>query len=252
MAKTLGPMMVEMSDAESAKFTAPLVLVHGLWDEPRSWRPFTSFLSHRGWRCHSVGWPQEVRESLAGRTDALRRAIAELDEQPIVIGHDLGGLLALRTADLARAVVALAPLVPAEVSAGPMAALSAAGSWLQRLSGGDRAAGRKLSAAYPIGGAKEPGALLDALASEAAEPAVAADAPRLVISGDADPLIPTAAASALAEAHGADFEAVRGEHALHVKEGWEAHVGRVHRWLIKSQGQDLLAFYEEAWADREE
>ncbi len=252
MAKTLGPMVVETSDAESAKFTAPLVLVHGLWDEPRSWRPFTSFLSHRGWRCLSVGWTPATRESPASRAGALRQAIAELDEQPIVIGHDLGGLLALQVADLARAVVALAPLVPAGVSAGPMAALSGAGSWLQRLSGGDRVAGRRLSAVYPIAGAKEPSALLEALASEAGAPAGASDAPRLVISGDADPLIPPAAASALAEAHGADFEAVPGEHALHVEEGWEAHVGRVHRWLIKSQGQDLLAFYEEAWADREE
>jgi len=252
MQQPLGPLRAEVSDAESAKFTAPLVLIHGLWDDARSWRPFTSFLSHRGWRCVSVDWPAATRVSIEARTEALGQAIAQLDEVPILIGHDLGGLLALRLAEHARAVVALAPLVPLPLAHQPAAALGRAGSVWQRWRDADRGPGRALAGSYPVAAGIESASLLAELQEDTTEPPPATGIARLVLAAAGDPLVSVDDARALATAHGCEFETVAGEHPLHLEDGWESHVGRVHRWLIKSLGEDLLAFYEEAWADRED
>lgn len=248
MARTLGPLDVELTEAERAKFTAPLVLVHGLWDDPKSWRRFMGFLSHRGWRCFAVGWPRaEQRATLAARRDSLARALAELGDHPILIGHDLGGVLSLQLAERARAVVAIAPLTSASSEA-----VAGSGTWMQRLRGSDRTAGRGLLVHYPAGQHVEPAALIDEVAAESTQPVRGAAAPRLVVAGDADSLAPPDSTRSLAAAAGAQIEIVPGGHALHLEDGWETAATTVHRWLIQSLGEELLALYEEAWADREE
>lgn len=251
MQARLGPLIAELSEAERAKFTAPLVLVHGLWDEPRSWRRFMGYLSHRGWRCVAVGWQSAAeRESLAATEAALTAALDELGERAVVVGHDLGGLLALRAAARARAAVALAPLVP-----GATSALAASGSWYQRWRGGARSPGSGLLDAYPSARPTEPLALLSEVASLAAPLHQGAsplgEVPRLVVAGEADPLSPPPRVQELAAAHGADVEIVPGGHRLHLDDGWEERAAVVHRWLIRSLGEELLALYEEAWADRD-
>ncbi len=250
MAQTLGPLHAEYSEAESAKFTAPLVFAHGLWDARHSWRRMTSFLSHRGWRCISLGWDRQQGRSLRSRHDSLREAIADLDAVPVLIGQDLGASLALNLRDSVRAVVALAPLVSA-------AALRDSGTWLQRLRRADRQPGKGLAGSYPDGDVREPDGLIDELV---ASPRLIDSVPTggtakflgtLVVAGEEDEVAPAGEVQALAAALHGDFEAVAGAHALHVDDGWEARAGLVHRWLIKNLGEDLLAFYEEAWADRD-
>jgi pimeloyl-ACP methyl ester carboxylesterase len=250
MSRTLGPLAAEFSQPESAKFTAPLVLVHGLWDDLHSWRRFSGFLSHRGWRCVAVGWPNgDASASLGGRERDLRLALDELGDLAIVIGHDIGGLIALRCADRARAAIAMAPLVPGA----PSAALAGAGTWAQRLRGAARSPVRAHAEAYPRGGRRTEsiGLLSEITAAAAADGLPAASERRLVVAGADDPVTPPAAARSLAGIVGAEFEVAGGLHALHLDDGWETVAGLVHRWIIKSLGEDLLAFYEEAWADRE-
>ena len=48
-----------------------------------------------------------------------------------------------------------------------------------------------------------------------------------------------------------DIEVVAGGHALHLDDGWEERAAIIHRWLIRNLGEELLALYEEAWADRD-
>src|SRR6516164_11408280 len=107
-ASHVGPLLAEIIAPESEKFTAPLVLVHGLWDSPAVWRRWAGYLAHYGWRCVAV-----ARREIAGGIDAhvrdLRAAIAALAVPPVIVGHDLGALLALKCTDAARAVVALGP-----------------------------------------------------------------------------------------------------------------------------------------------
>lgn len=250
MSRTLGPLAAELSQPESAKFTAPLVLVHGLWDDPQSWRRFTGFLSHRGWRCIAVGWPDgEASRSLAGRERSLREALGQLEDRPIVIGHDIGGLIALRVGDRARAAIALAPVVPG----GASSLLAAAGTWWQRLRGGARSPSRSLAAAYPRGARRtESMDLLSELTAAAVDYVPnAGSVPALIVAGADDPVVSPSVAESLAGVSAAEFEATAGRHAIHVDDGWESVAGLVHRWIIKNLGEDLLAFYEEAWADRE-
>lgn len=250
MSRQLGPLPVESSQPESAKFTAPIIFVPGLWDDLQSWRRFTGFLSHRGWRCVAAGWPDgDARVSLAGRERLLREALRGVDERPIVVGHDVGGSIALRVADCARAVVALAPVAP---GAAPFLATES-GTWWQRLRGGDRSPARSLAAAYPrAAGRTESTQLLSELASAPSADMAAADgAPLLVVAGAGDPVVPSAIARSLAQTAGAAFDVVPGGHAIHLDDGWEATAGLVHRWIIRSLGENLLAFYEEAWADRD-
>jgi pimeloyl-ACP methyl ester carboxylesterase len=238
----------ELTEAERTKFTAPLVLVHGLWDDPKSWRRFMGFLSHRGWRCFAVGWPRaEQRATVASRRESLAQALSQLEGLPILVGHDLGGVLALQLADRARAVVTIAPLTSASREA-----LSGSGTWMQRLRGSDRTAGRGLAAHYPAGQHIEAAALIDEVAGESIPPPATGPAPRLVLAGDADSLAPPDSVRCLADAAGAEIEIVPGGHALHLEDGWETAATTAHRWLIQSLGEELLALYEEAWADREE
>jgi pimeloyl-ACP methyl ester carboxylesterase len=246
----LGPLTAEHSEAERTKFTAPLVLVHGLWDGPRSWRRFMGYLSHRGWRCIAVGWENAAdRQSLAAGQRALAAALAELDEAPVVIGHDLGGLMTMRAAAQTRAAIALAPLVP-----GATSALERAGGWLQRLRGAARSPGA-LASHYPSARPTEPIELLRDLVDlgqrEDLDDRTGNAAPRLIVAGDADKLSPPAAVRELASACGAELEVVSGGHRLHLDDGWEEHAAIVHRWLIRSLGEELLALYDEAWADRD-
>ncbi len=248
MARNLGPLTAELTEAERAKFTAPLVLVHGLWDDPKSWRRFMGFLSHRGWRCIAVGWRSaEQRTSLAARDAALTAALDQLDDQPVVIGHDLGGLQALRLASRLRASIALAPLVPVSADA-----LAKSGTWLQRLRGGEREAGRSLVAHYPAGRHLEPAAAIEELAALKDVQPAETTTPRLVVAASEDPIAPLHQLRTLATAHDAELETIAGGHAPHLEDGWEAAASTIHRWLIRSLGEELLALYEEAWADREE
>ncbi len=249
MQTRLGPLTAELTEAERAKFTAPMVLVHGLWDESRSWRRFTGFLRHRGWRCIVVGWPEDGdRRSLAACEHALGRALDQLGEPAVLVGHDLGGLLALRMAARTRAAVALAPLIPHAATV-----LQGAGSWLERRRGVSLSPGRSLRDAYPVARRNEPASLLAEIATGGAgEPETNRGlAPRLVLAGSTDAIVPPNAARDFAAAGGNDIEVVAGGHALHLDDGWEDRAAIMHRWLIRNLGEELLALYEEAWADRD-
>src|SRR2546426_12703787 len=107
----------EVYRAESAKFAAPLVLIHGLWSGPWMWRQFSQYLSHRGWTSYALSWRATARASLwSSVLAALDDFVRPLDVPPIVIGHDLGAHLALHLAGT-QAAVALPP--PAAGPAAP-------------------------------------------------------------------------------------------------------------------------------------
>jgi len=100
--------------AEWPKFTAPLLLVPGLWCRPAAWRRCMGYFAHRGWTCHALDPGGATRPaSVAEWQDAVRDAVRACDAPPVLVGHDLGGWLVLHdTMTEVRAVVALAPLVP--------------------------------------------------------------------------------------------------------------------------------------------
>src|SRR5262245_48804239 len=177
---TIGPLRAEITRPETEKFTAPLLLLHGLWERPPAWRRFAGYLAHRGWQCIALARRDDVSDIGVHLAD-LRAAIAALDAPPVLLGHDLGGVIALPCADVARAVAAVAPLVGPPLVA-TMPALEHAGSWLARLRGAPLHAPRgSWASAYPTRDVAEDAGLLKQILAGALPPGSAAgEIPRAV------------------------------------------------------------------------
>jgi pimeloyl-ACP methyl ester carboxylesterase len=106
------------------------VFIYGMWATPEVWREWRSFLEARGWQCsapalrHHDAPPHAPpaglgTTSLIDYADDLAAHIASLDDKPVVVGHSMGGLIALMLCarGLARAGVLLTPAAPASVLA---------------------------------------------------------------------------------------------------------------------------------------
>ncbi len=130
--------------AEWPKFTAPLLLVPGLWCRPAAWHRCMGYFAHRGWTCHALDPGGATRAaSIAEWQAAVREAVRNCDAPPVLVGHDLGGWLVLDdTMAEVRAVVALAPLVPRVLSGGHPAMTRWAVWWALRRGMRDSAARR--------------------------------------------------------------------------------------------------------------
>ncbi|CAN5728607.1 hypothetical protein BH11PSE3_BH11PSE3_11960 [soil metagenome] len=106
------------------------VLIHGMWATPVVWGKWRAFLETRGWqvitpalRHHEAPQisppPGLGAASLLDYAADLDAMIRRLPEKPVLIGHSMGGLLALILCarGLARAAVLLTPAAPAGVIA---------------------------------------------------------------------------------------------------------------------------------------
>lgn len=257
MQRQVGCAKVQSIAAESAKFTAPMVLVHGVWCTAAMWRPFMGYLAHRGWSCHALNLRGRAAPSgretvghaqFADYLDDVSQVIAACDAPPVVVGHDLGALLALYFgAPAVRAVVGLAPLVPGGLATARQPALSSLGVRLAALRSSPLRAprGRKGAAWFAQG---VPGGTVSDSARVVREVCrrdfrLPADAtmPTLVVAGDRDPICPRGDAERLAAHVGAEVRVVDGGgHALPWEQGWERRVSEVHRWLVHKLGEALL------------
>lgn len=106
------------------------VFIHGMWATPDVWRNWRPFLEARGWqtvapalRHHDVPPlappPDLGTTSLGDYVADLTDMIEDLADKPVLIGHSMGGLLALLLSarGLARASVLLTPAPDAGVIA---------------------------------------------------------------------------------------------------------------------------------------
>jgi pimeloyl-ACP methyl ester carboxylesterase len=251
MERRIGRLRADVIEPESAKFTAPLVLIHGLWSTTSLWHAFVGYLVHRGWLCVSVHLRRDGSSappsSLGEHLENLRSVVQALPAPPVVMGHDLGGLLAFLIADATTAVVSLAPLVPR-----PLAPLALGGpSWTDRfLRRPLRAPRGRWRAAYPPQahrGDEPTGLLRELLGDDVRVPALDGTRPGLIVVGDRDPVTAVPAARAFAGAVGAELRVEGGAgHALPVEPGWERRVSDVHRWIVQQLGRPLLALYDES------
>lgn len=252
MERRIGPLRAEVIDPESAKFTAPLLLLHGLWSTPTIWRPFTGYLAHRGWLSIAPELTLAIRKtSPEAIEDALVEVIAALPAPPVIVGHDLGAIHALRLVEKAVAVVALAPLVLPPYGT-PSQALRKAGSWIERvrrralLIGAPRG---NWQSSYPSheNPVQESKNLIQTLCEGSWQIPGRGPVPALMMVGGRDPITPLEGARALAEAVGAELrvEADAG-HSLHVDTGWDQRVSRIHRWIVHALGPSLLAMLDES------
>jgi len=261
MPQRAGSAIVESIAAEFPKFTTDLLLIHGLWCTAAVWRKCMGYLAHRGWNCHALGLrghgtataPGPIGQvRIADHLSDLRALIEACDAPPVLVGHDLGGLLALHVTDAVRARVALAPLVPPPLGRGPQLVLS---RWSARWS---MLRSRQLpvptgAAARAFFGVSVPGGVgadSGSLAREitrgnGVQPKPSA-VPTLVLAGEHDAISAPADIRELATSISATLHQVQGAgHGMPWEAGWERRVGEVHRWLVQTLGESLLLPREE-------
>ncbi len=122
--------------------TKTVMLIHGAWLNSKSWEGFKARYEARGYRVVAPDWPFDngepadlrasPRKELAksGQSEILEHLeneIRKLPENPILIGHSLGGVFVQHLLDrgFGAAGVAIDPAPTPGVALGPQAILSA-------------------------------------------------------------------------------------------------------------------------------
>ncbi len=102
-----------------------IVFVHGMYMTSLCWAPWMKYFEASGYRCLAPAWPgrdkpaevlrrnhpdaQLGRLTLTTVLEHLDQTIRSLEEQPILVGHSMGGLIVqlLRQRNLAAATIAI-------------------------------------------------------------------------------------------------------------------------------------------------
>lgn len=108
-----------------------IVMIHGMWGGGWYWENYKSFFEQRGYHCraptlrfHDVDpkGPPDPRlgtTSLLDYVEDIEKEVSQVDTQPVVMGHSMGGLIAqiVGSRMQAKALVLLAPAPPAGIIA---------------------------------------------------------------------------------------------------------------------------------------
>ncbi len=122
--------------------TKAILLIHGAWLNGESWEGFKARYEERGYKVLSCSWPYDERSPAELRAspakelkklgqrqiiDYYEHVIRGLPEQPILIGHSLGGVFVQHLLDrgFGAAGVAINPAPTPGVPLGPQAIMSA-------------------------------------------------------------------------------------------------------------------------------
>jgi len=250
---------------ESARYATSLLCVPGLWAGAGVWRGFAGYLAHRGWESHLLD-VRAIDAGLAERAAAVAAYGTALSAPPVLLGHDVGSLVALAAAARAptAAVVLLAPLVPGRAPARTLVLrpatflplllarpVSPPSGAAAALLCGELAPPLRRTVAANF--APESARVLREVMRPRTSPRGAGGVPALVVAGDRDPLLPPPMAAAFADALGAEHQPLAGAgHWLLAGVAWQRTVGLVHRWIVQRLGEPLLERYAEAMAERED
>ncbi len=261
--------MVDISPPEKQKFRSPVILVHGLWTGSWCWSGWATRFSNLGWECWSVNMRGRVEES-RGRTvsqltfercvEDLRDVIRAAGPKAVLVGHSLGGIMAMEAADdnNISALILVSPPLPGNEPKSMGRSLQLlrlkyflpvvlrlpicikeddfSRHWLGSL---PRAChGDVLRRLVP-----ESSYLVQRLFKPQVSPesALVVRCPVLVMAGMDDRVVPVEAVRQRARLLGAEFKEYpdRG-HWMVEEEGWEEVVNDIHRWIVQGLGEEIL------------
>ena len=268
MEKWIGSLLVDAWPPEKPKFKSPLILVHGLWSSSRCWRPWGAHFSNLGWDCWAVNFRGRFEERALEALkrlrfqdclDDLRQAIRAAPFPPVLLAHDLGGLMAQKAAEEEKvsALILLSSLPPREVMASlprdlrllrlkyapllflrrpfPIEAEDFRKHWLASLPLGSHA--EPLRCLVPDSGY---------LAAEFFDRRVrinpkSVHCPVLVVGGSDDRVVSAASLRDLARWLGAGLREYPGHGHWMMGEQSGAEIVRdIHRWIVKQLGEEIL------------
>lgn len=243
---------VDVVRAEPARFRHPLLLLHGLWTGNWIWRDFAAHLANRGWESWA---PSLLRAGYAPSQDErvleLGGVCRSMPAPPVIVAHGA----AMTTAQMlargiqAPAIIALAPWVP-----------TVGGRLGLLLDSTFRGAALFATSIAPP---NPPHALLDGIEPHVADlrpdsaafvraacgamECAAGGPPGLVLVGRKDPAITTAAAERVAARNGwsCDVHETAGHFPMLGRESARL-ADRVHRWIVRTTGQEMLLLDENA------
>lgn len=107
MEKEIGSVVVDVYPPESPKFKSPLLLAHGLWCGSWCWEEWANHFSNLGWECWAMNFGGRIKDGNAevrsgvvfqDWVEAFKRVIHAAPFPPVLLGHSLGGLAALKAA----------------------------------------------------------------------------------------------------------------------------------------------------------
>ena len=265
----LGRIPAQRELPEPVKFAWPIVVLPELFATPRHLALVIGYLASIGWE---VFVPNLRAAFGKGPTPALEKlrfndlatlageALEGIGRDAVVLGHGVGGLIALKLSAHPRvkASVAYAPLIPGFRT--PM--VGGIGNRIAMMFGRPIKPPRGrilfeliadsdpftrealINAMVPDSGALATDVMNGAIEFAASDKA----SPRLVVAGDSDIFAPLPDTTAFAKSIGAKLATIAGRgHWLIGGRALERAINETQRFLVRALGQDLLLLYPEEW-----
>ena len=268
----LGPFNTQLERPQTLKFACPIMLIPELFASARHLAILAGYLASIGWEVYVPdlrnGAPNENpsapdansfasdRTGFAGALKLAEKALAALGRDAIVLGHGVGGLMALALAERpnVKAGVAFAPLVPGYRSPLWMRAGNLLALWrgLPLKPPTRRMLFELFADAEPF----QRDNLIKALAPGSAQ--IARDvmrgecgfaqgrttAMRLIIAGDCDVFAPHDRVARFAGEIGAQIATLNGRgHWIIAGRALERAITHTQRFIVRALGEELLMLY---------
>lgn len=257
MDQVLGAITARIERPQTLKFAWPIVVIPELFATRRHMTVLIGYLASIGWEVIAIDRPPSPKDVPANpftyQSDIIQQAIAALDRDAIVLGHGLGGLLALKLAECPRirAAAAIAPLIPGFAS--PLFKRRRRVLGLGREAFGPPT-GRLLLDLVADADPFQREAIIRTLVADDMSSAIAAArgqvdfgrvaAPRLIVNGDSDLFAPHAQMTEFAGRIGARLSILKGRgHWLIAGRALEHVIAELQRFLVRALGQELLLLY---------
>src|ERR1700722_2360260 len=265
----LGRIPAQRELPEPVKFAWPIMVLPELFTTPRHLALVVGYLASIGWEVFVPDLRAVFGKESTPPIEKLRfndlaalaaEAIEGIGRDAVVLGHGVGGLVALKLSEHRRvkASVAYAPMVPGFRT--PL--IGGIGNRIAMMLGRPikPPSGRILFELIADSDPFTRDGLINAMVSDSG--AIATDvmtgaiefaasdkaAPRLVVAGESDILAPIPETTKFAEQIGAKLATIRGRgHWLIGGRALERAINETQRFLVRALGQDLLLLYPEEW-----